>query len=94
MFQDIISYFVGRFFETLVPSLMLGLVVPLMFRPSRALSFISGILAAMTLPAAMIYTGHVTGGIEDYIVVIAIAAVLGAGLGWFVHAGYLRDKRA
>ena len=87
--SDLGSYFAGRLGEVLGMG-FIGLAVPILFRRSLPLSLASGIAAVGALVALNIYMGHVGGRLEDHLILLSLAALIGAGAGWFWNAGYRR----
>ena len=87
--SDLGGYFAGKIGEALGMGLI-GLLVPILFRKSLPLSVLSGVFAVGSLAALNVYMGTVGGRIEDHAILLAIAALLGAGAGWFWNAGYRR----
>jgi phage shock protein PspC (stress-responsive transcriptional regulator) len=69
-----------------------GIIAPLFFRRSRPASVLSGVAAALILPLASIYYGIETRPVADRFVLLALAALIGAGCGLIFYAIAGRPK--
>jgi len=89
--SDLASYLASKLGEGIGMALP-ALIVPFLFRWSRTLSLVSGILAGIAVPVAFIYTGRAAGSAVDHAVLLAIAGAFGAFLGAVAHSTYRRKS--
>ena|SRR3990167_7759810 len=85
--SDLASYLASKLGEGFGMSLP-ALLVPFLFRWSRLLSIISGMLTSVTVPIAFIYSGQASGALIDHAILLSIAAAFGAFFGLVANSTY------